>query len=64
MSLNVTITQPITLYHLEQYRIPLKPLLGGVRIVALTIISDEQTESAVFLHFRFSIFLRDPFFQN
>ena len=28
MSLNVTITQPITLYLLEQYCIPLKPLLG------------------------------------
>ena len=28
MSLNVTITQPITLYLLEQYSIPLKPVLG------------------------------------
>ena len=29
MSLNVTITHPITLYLLEQYSIPLKPVLGG-----------------------------------
>ena len=44
MSLNVTITQPITLYLLEQYSIPLKPVLGGVRTVALTISCHEQTQ--------------------
>ena len=30
MSLNVTITHPITLYLLDQYSIPLKPVLGSV----------------------------------
>ena len=47
MSLNVYITHPITFYLLEQYSIPLKPVLGGVIIVALSISSHEQTESAV-----------------
>ena len=44
MSLNVTITLPITLYLLEQYSIPLKPVLGGVIIVALSISSHEQSQ--------------------
>ena len=44
MSLNVTIAQPITLYLLEQYSIPLEPVLGGVRIVVLTNSSHEQTQ--------------------
>ena len=44
MSLNVIITHPITLYLLEQYSIPLKPVLGGVIIVALYISSQEQTQ--------------------
>ena len=44
VSLNVTITHPITLYLLEQYSIPLKPVLGGVIIVALSISSHEQTQ--------------------
>ena len=43
MSLNVTITHPITLYLLEQYSKPFKPVLGGLIIVALSI----KTESAV-----------------
>ena len=34
----------------------LKPVLGGMRIVALN-----KTESAVFLYCRFSLFLKDPF---
>ena len=52
---------------LKESRIPLKPVLGGVRIVALSISSQEQTqenESAVFLHCRFSLFLKDPFFPD
>ena len=44
MSLNVTNTHPITLYILEQYSIPLKPVLGGMIIVALSISSHEQTQ--------------------
>ena len=44
MSLNVIITQPITLYLLEQYSMLHKPVLGGVRIVALSISSHEQTQ--------------------
>ena len=44
MSMNVTITLSITLYLLEQYSIPLKPVLGGVIIVALSISSHEQTK--------------------
>ena len=43
MSLNVAITHPITLYILEQYSIPLKLVLGGVIIVALSISTHEQT---------------------
>ena len=35
---------PITLYLLEQYSIPLKPVLVGMRIVALSISSHEQTQ--------------------
>ena len=48
-------------------RIQLKPVLGGVRIVALSIVLMNRlnkTESAVFLYCRFSLFLRDPFFHN
>ena len=46
--------------------IPFKLVLGGVRIVARSISSHGQTqktESAVFLYFRFFLFLKDPFFQ-
>ena len=42
MSLNVTIIQPITFYILEQYSIPLKPVLGGLIIVALSSTLDKQ----------------------
>ena len=43
VSLNVIITKPITLYLLEQYSIPLKPVLVGMGIVALSICSHEHT---------------------
>ena len=48
------------------YGIPFKLVLGGVRIVVLSISSHEQTqktESAVFLYCSFSLFLKDQFFQ-
>ena len=32
----------------DESRIPLKPVLGGVRIVALSICSHEQIQSALF----------------
>ena len=44
---------------LAESRIPLKPVLGGVGIVALS----NKTDSGVFLYCRFSLFLKDPFFQ-
>ena len=51
---------------LTESRIPLKTVIGDVRIVALSIsCSNEQTkkcESAVFLYCRFSLVLKDPFF--
>ena len=46
-------------------RIQLKPVLGGVRMAALSISSHEQTQypkPAVFLYCRFSLFLKDPFY--
>ena len=43
MSLNVIITQSITLYLLEQYSIPVKPVLGGVKIVVPTTNSIKQS---------------------
>ena len=45
---------------LMESRIPLKPVLGGVRIL---MNRRNKTESAVFLHCRFSLFLKDLFFQ-
>ena len=36
-------------------------VLGGVKFVALSILI--KTESALFLYCRFSLFLKDPFFQ-
>ena len=42
-------------------RIPLKPVLDGVRIYALSIRLN-KTESAVFFYCRFSLFLKDPVF--
>ena len=47
-------------------RILLKPALGGVRIVALSISSHDKltkSESGVFLNRRFSLFLEDLLFQ-
>ena len=48
-------------------RIPLKPVLGDMRIVApnpLVLMNRlNKTESDVFLYCRFSLFLKDPFFQ-
>ena len=47
-----------------------KPVIGGVRIVALYISSQllmnrlNKTESAVFLYCMFSLFLKDPFFPD
>ena len=32
----------------DESRIPLKPVLGGVKIVALSICSHEQIQSALF----------------
>ena len=49
---------------LTESRIPLKPVLGGVRIVALLLVLMNrlnETESAVLLYCRFSLFLKDPF---
>ena len=46
---------------LTESRIPLKSVLGEVRIIALSISSHEQTQSAVFLFCRFSLFLKDTF---
>ena len=43
-------------------RIPLKPVLEGVRIVELSNRLN-KTESAVLLYCRFSLFLKDPIFQ-
>ena len=43
-----------------------KPVLGGVRIVALSICSLNRlnkTESAVFFYIVGSLLLKDPFFQ-
>ena len=52
---------------LTENRIPLKPLLGGMRrIVALSISSHEQTQLHLvccFFYNVFSLFLKDPFFQ-
>ena len=47
-------------------RIPLKPVLGGVRIVHFPLVLVNrlnETESAVFSYCRFSLFLKEPFFQ-
>ena len=52
---------------LTESRVPLKPVLGDVRIVALSIRSQNRlnkTKSAVFLYCRFSLFLKDPFFPD
>ena len=52
---------------LMESRIPLKLVLGYVKIVALSISSHEQTQknkSAVFLYCRFSLFLKDLFFPD
>ena len=50
---------------LTESRIPLKPVRGGMRIVALSISFHEQTknESVVFQYCRFSLFLKNPVFQ-
>ena len=51
---------------LMEIRILLKPVLGDVRIVALPLVLMNRlnkTESAVFLYCRFSLILKDPFFQ-
>ena len=51
---------------LTESRISLKPVQGGVRIVALLLVllnRLNKTESAVLLNCRFSLFLKDPFFQ-
>ena len=45
----------------------LKQVLGGVRIVALSLVLINRlnkTESAVFLYCRFSLFLKDLFFPD
>ena len=52
---------------LAENRIPLKPVLGRVRIVALPLVLMNRlnkTEYAVFLYCRFSLFLKDPFFPD
>ena len=48
---------------LKESRIPLKGVIGGVRIVALSVNSLNrlnETESSVFGFCRFSLFLNDP----
>ena len=42
-------------------RIPLKPVLGGMRIVELSTSSHDQ--SLLFSYIVGSLFLKDPFFQ-
>ena len=52
---------------LAESRIPLKPVLGGMRTVALLLVLMNRlnkTKSAVFLYCRFSLFLKDPFFPD
>ena len=52
---------------LTESRMLLKQVLGGVRIVALSIVLINRlnkTESAVFLYCRFSLFLKDLFFSR
>ena len=49
---------------LTESRIPLKPVLGGVKIAALVLMNRlNKTESALFLCCRFSLFLKDSLFQ-
>ena len=48
---------PQEYWDLAESIIPLKRVLGGVRIVEIN-----KTESSVFLYYRFSLFLKDPFF--
>ena len=51
-------------WDLTKSRIPLKPVLGGMKIVALYFCSHEETQqNRVFcsLYCRFSLFLKDPF---
>ena len=52
---------------LTERRIPLKLVIGGVRIVAhfpcVLMNSLNNSKSATFLFWRFSLFLKDPLFQ-
>ena len=51
---------------LTESRIPLKAVLRGMRIVALSISSHNRlnkTESAIFFYCRFILYLKDLFFQ-
>ena len=52
---------------LTESRTPLKPVLWGMRIVALSTIvlinRLNKTETVVFSYCRFTLFTRDPFFQ-
>ena len=43
-----TYSGPSGILGFDKSRIPLKPMLGGVRILALPISSQEQTEGSVF----------------
>ena len=48
-------------------RIPLKPVLGGLRINAFSIVLTNRlnkTDSAVFLYCSSSLFLKNPFFPD
>ena len=52
---------------LTESRIPLNSVLGGMRIVALSLVLMNRlntTESAVFLYCRFSLILKDLFFSR
>ena len=51
---------------LTKSRITLKPVLGDVGILHFPLVLMNRlnkTQSAVFLYCRFSVFLKDPFFQ-
>ena len=52
---------------LAESRIPLKPVVGGVRVVALSISFHEKTQKnrvCGFLYCMLSLFLRDPCFPD
>ena len=63
---NFSYSSPSGILGSDRSRIPLKPVLGGVRIVSLSFSSHEQTQYTkpdVSLNCRFSIFLQELFFQ-